>query len=258
MPSRADRPHPVLDHPLVLRALTLVVVAVAWELGAASSSSLMIPGFFETVLAGAGLLVGSQLWSALAVSNQALVIGFPLAILTGVPIGLAMGRNRSFERATNVYVNILLVTPMAAITPLLLMSLGIGLASRVVLVYVFSVVMIVVNARSGIRQVDPSLLEMATSYGATERELWSQVLLPGALPAVMTGIRIGLGRAVTGMVIGELLLVSVGIGGLILRYRGLFQGAKLYATVVVVVIEALLLISLAQRLETRLIPWAKG
>ena len=79
--------------------------------------------------------------------------------------------------------------------------------------------------------VDPNLIEMATSFGATEREIWTKILLPGALPAIMTGIRLGLGRGVTGMVIVELLMVAVGIGNLILRFQGNFSADLLYAVV---------------------------
>jgi ABC-type nitrate/sulfonate/bicarbonate transport system permease component len=136
--------------------------------------------------------------------------------------------------------------PMAAIIPLLMMSVGFGLASRVILVTILSIVMVVVNCRAGVRQVDPSLIEMARSFGATERQVWSRILLPGALPAIMTGIRLGVGRAVTGMVIVELLLVSAALGGLILEYRGLFKAPLLYGTIVIILAEALLLISAAR------------
>jgi len=169
-----------------------------------------------------------------------------------------MGRFRVAERAVDVYLNILLVTPMAALIPILLMSpLGLSLASRVVLVVMFSIVMVVVNSRAGVRQVDPSLIEMARSFGASERQIWWRILLPGSLPAVMTGVRIGLGRAVTGMVIVELLMVAVGIGGLILEYRGFFKADLLYGTVVIVVLEALALITVARWLERRVTPWAR-
>jgi ABC-type nitrate/sulfonate/bicarbonate transport system permease component len=98
---------------------------------------------------------------------------------------------------------------------------------------------------------------MARSFGADERTIWRRILLPGALPAIVTGVRLALGRAITGMVIVELLMVSVGIGNLILRFRGFFQAESLYAVVVLVVIEALLLVSLVRWLERRIAPWAQ-
>jgi len=238
------------------RLIAFVVFSLAWELGAIAAGTFFIPSFTATARATASLLLDPALWDALLLSNQSLVLGFAVSTVLGVPIGLAMGRFRGAEGFTDVYVNILLVTPMAAIIPLLIMSLGFSLESRVVLVVLFTIPLVVVNSRAGVRQVDASLLEMARSYGASERQIWRRVLLPGALPAIMTGIRIGLGRAVTGMVIVELLMVSVGIGNLILRYRGFFEFDRLYATVVVVVLEALALISLARFIERRAAPWA--
>lgn len=238
------------------RLIAFVVFSLGWEVLARIADTFFIPSFTETARATVSLLVDPALWDALFLSNQALVLGFAIAAALGVPLGLGMGRFRGAEEFTDVYVNILLVTPMAALIPLLLMSLGFSLASRVVLVVLFTIPMIVVNSRAGVRQVDVSLIEMARSYGASEAQIWRRVLLPGALPAIMTGIRIGLGRAITGMVIVELLMVSVGIGRLILRYRGLFESDRLYATVVIVVAEALVLISIARFVERKATPWA--
>lgn len=237
------------------RAATFVVIAGLWQLLAVVQGGLLIPSFTETVAALGELLTSAELWWALVISNQALVIGFAITVVAGIPLGLLMGRFRSAERFVDVYLDILVVVPMAALLPILLMAVGINLAARVILVVLFSIVMVIVNSRAGVRQVDPALIEMANSFGATESQIWRRVLLPAALPAVMTGVRIGLGRAITGMVIVELLMVSVGFGGLILEFRGFFQGGLLYATVIVVVVEALLLMSFARWLERRMTPW---
>ena len=116
--------------------------------------------------------------------------GFAMWVLLGILAGLAAARFRSIEGFIDPYLNILLVTPMAALIPLLIMSLGIGMASRIVLVFVFSVPVIIVNTRAGVRQVEAHLIEMAHSFGASERQVWRKVLLPGSLPAVMTGVRV--------------------------------------------------------------------
>jgi NitT/TauT family transport system permease protein len=247
----------VLDANLTYQLLTFAVFAGGWELYAREWGGLLIPSFTETVHATVELLGSAELWRAMYVSNQALVLGFGIAVVVGVPVGIVLGRFRRLERFADVYLNILLVTPMAAIIPLLVMSVGFGLASRVILVTIFSIVMVVVNCRAGVRQVDPSLIEMARSFGATERQVWSRILLPGALPAIMTGIRLGVGRAVTGMVIVELLMVSTALGGLILEYRGLFKAPLLYGTIVIILAEALLLISAARWAEHKLTGWAR-
>ena len=251
--SRTDRPGlRSFDKPFVYQLATLAVLGSLWEIQASRTNSLMIPTFLETVAAAGRLLRDAAFWSALAISNEALIYGLIAAILLGVPLGVAMGRFRRLEQLTDVYVSILIVTPMAALIPLILMSIGIGIASRVLIVFVFAIVMIIVQSRAGVRQVDLALLEMSRSYGATERQMWTDILLPSAVPAIMTGIRLGLGRAITGMVIGELLLVSVGIGSLILRYRGFFMAPELYATIILVILEALVLVELARRIEKRM------
>lgn len=260
MATRANTPQwqRLIDSDRSYQALTFVLFAAAWQVYGTYWGGLLVPTFTETAAAFVRLLGTAEFWDALWVSNQALALGFACSLLIGVPVGVLLGRFRLLERLTDVYLNILLVTPMAAIIPLLIMSVGFGLLSRVVLVTLFAVVMVIVNVRTGVRQVDPGLIQMAKSFGATEREVWRDVLVPGALPAIMTGVRLGLGRAVTGMVIVELLMVSLALGGLILQFRGTFDAAGLYAVITAVLIESLVLIALAQWLEHRIAPWAQS
>lgn len=238
------------------RLLVLLVLGSTWEIAARAAKLLLVPTFSGTIGGVFQLIVDPKVWQAFFISNQALVVGFGIAVVFGILLGLGAARFSRIEGFIDPYLNILLVTPMAALIPILLMSLGIGLASRVFLVVVFAIPVIIVNARAGVRQVDPNLIEMATSFGANERDVWRKILLPGALPAIMTGVRLGLGRGVTGMVIIELLMVAVGIGGLILNFQGRFQANLLYGLVVLVVIEALLLVSAVRVIERRLAPWA--
>jgi ABC-type nitrate/sulfonate/bicarbonate transport system permease component len=246
-----------LDSKAFLRLLTLAVIAAIWQWYAVAIGGLLIPTFDGTVLAFVGLLFDTEFWRAVWVSNQAMLIGFSITVALGIPIGLLMGRYRPAEMFTDVYINIMLVTPMAALIPLIIMAIGFGLEARVLLVVLFAIPMVIVNSRAGVREVDPSLIEMAQSFGAKERTIWWRILMPGSMPAIMTGIRIGLSRSLTAMVVIELLLVAVGLGGLIINFRGAFEPENLYAVVVFVVIEALLLISIARWLERRLVPWTR-
>lgn len=245
----------LLDSKLFLRLTTLAIVAAIWQWYAVAVGGLLIPTFDGTVVAFFGLLADPEFWEAVWVSNQAMLLGFGITIVAGIPLGLIMGRYRAAEAFTDFYINILLVTPMAAIIPLIIMAIGFGLEARVLLVVLFALPMVIVNCRAGVRQVDPTLIEMSQSFGATERKIWWRILLPGSMPAVMTGIRIGLSRSLTAMVVIELLLVAVGLGGLIINYRGSFNAEALYAVVVFVILEALFLIQIARWLERRLVPW---
>jgi ABC-type nitrate/sulfonate/bicarbonate transport system permease component len=235
----------------------LIVIAVAWQFYASNAHSLLIPTFTDTVFATVELVQDPTVWQAFADSNQALVLGFFISIVVGIPLGLATARFELFEKFLDPYLNIMLVTPTAALIPIFTMALGLSLSARVLIVVVFSIPMLIVNSRAGVRQVDPSVIEMSTSFMASERQIWRRVLLPGALPAIMTGVRLGLGRAVTGMVIVELLWVAVGIGNLIIDARGFFEGGRLYGVVILVVLEALILISIARWIEHRVAPWAQ-
>lgn len=246
-----------LDVPLTYQIVTFVVFAVVWQLYGTYRGGLLVPTFTETMVSLADLLTRAEFWESMYISNQALVLGFTISVVVGVPLGVLLGRFRTLERFADVYLNILLVTPMAAIIPLLIMSVGFGLASRVILVTIFAIVMVIVSCRAGVRQIDPGLIEMARSYGASEAQVWRRILIPAALPAIMTGIRLGLGRAVTGMVLVELLMVSLALGGLILEFRGMFQGGLLYATIVAILAEALILINIARWIERRATPWAQ-
>jgi len=247
-------PAPAPWVPWAVRLGSLAALAAAWEALARAQGGLLFPTFTRTAVAFVDVLRGPLL-PALWISNQAMLAGFALAAGIGVPLGLLLGRVRALERAVDVYLNILLVTPMAALIPLFIMSLGLGLATRLLVVFVFAFPIVVVNTRAGIRKIDPTLVEMARAFGATELQLWRRVLLPGAVPATFTGLRLGLGRALTGMVVVELLLVAVGVGNLILRYQGAFRADYLFAVTLAVLVEAVALMAPLRRIEQRLSTW---
>ncbi|TAK27176.1 MAG: ABC transporter permease subunit [Chloroflexota bacterium] len=238
-----------------LRLLSVLVILVAWEEMAPRMSGLLFPTVRGTMTALLELLVLPAFWRALWLSNQALLLGFLLAAIFGVSLGLWMGRSRTVERIAAPYLSILLVTPVSALIPLFIIATGLGLATRVLVVFTFACVVIVVTTRAGIRALDQSWIEMAISFGASERQIWSRVLLPGTLPVLMTALRLGLGRAIAGMVAAELLAMAVGVGRLVLDYQGNFDAAHVFATVLCVVAQAVALTEGAKYLERRLWTW---
>jgi NitT/TauT family transport system permease protein len=230
-----------------------------WELFARVSGSFLIPTFSETVVALVQLtLVNRRIWEPLLISNWAMLLGYGLSVLVGVPLGLAAGRSKALERALNPYAAILLAIPVAPLIPIVIVALGLTLAARVAIVFLFAVIFIFVNARAGVRNVDGRLIEMAISFGANERQLWRKVVIPGALPAIFAGLRIGLGRAIAGMVVVELILIASGVGRLLLEFTGRMQADNVFATVALVVGEALLLLEIMRRIEVRVAPWARS
>jgi NitT/TauT family transport system permease protein len=234
-----------------LRLLSFFIFAGVWQILAAHLDSLLFPSFTETVSAFAQLVFTPEFWQALWTSHQALVLGYLGAVLFGILCGLLMGRSRTIAHALDPYMSILLATPKAAIIPIVIMAFGLGLPARAFVVFLFAVVVIVVNTHRGIRTLDTSWIEMADVFGANEFQLWRRILIPGALPSIMTGLQLGLGRAFTGMIAVELLLVAVGLGRLILKYQGHFEAGAVYATVGFVVLEAVVLLGLVKRLDAR-------
>jgi ABC-type nitrate/sulfonate/bicarbonate transport system permease component len=231
--------------PIVLFA----VVAVVWEVGAGASDNILLPTFTRTVAALGDLLIGGEIWEPLWVSNQTMIVGFLIASALAIPSGLIMGRIGTIDRAANPWVSILVVLPQAPLLPILVMMVGLNFAAAVLLVIAFVFVYVVINTRAGIRNIDRGLIEMAVSFGAREREIWRDILIPGALPAIATGLRIGLGRAFAGMILGELLLLSRGVGVVVLQYRGTFRADYLFATVAVLLIEAVAIGVIMRRVE---------
>jgi len=238
-----------------LRIGVAVALAATWQLVAWRVHGLLFPSFTATVQALATLLFTARLWSALWLSHQALVLGFGSAIVVGVAVGFMMGRSRTIDAIADPGLTILLVTPMSALIPVVIMAVGLDLRARALVVFFFAVAVIAVNTRTGVRAIDRRWLEMVRSFGASERQLWHTVLLPGALPAIVTGLRLGLGRAFTGMVAVELLLVAVGVGQLIMDFQGAFDAGAVYAVVAVLIAETVVVLRVLTRLERHLAPW---
>lgn len=238
-----------------LQLLFFVVFFAVWEWFGRTRGGLLFAPFSATVTAFVDMITSSEIYQALWLSNQAMIVGFLGAVVTGIPLGLLLGRIEKAERFFDMYLNILIVTPMSALIPVIIIAIGIGLVSRVMVVYVFAFPVIAVNTRTGLKNLEPTLIEMAHSYGCTELQLWRKVLLPGATPAMMAGIRLGLGRALSGMVVVELLLVAVGLGRLMLNALGFFKPAEAYAVIIVIIIEVMIVMAIARRVEQRLIKW---
>jgi NitT/TauT family transport system permease protein len=241
--------------PNTLRLLSLVTLALIWETAGRTGNARLLPPFSKVVTAWIELLVSGQLFQALAISLQALAIGFVLSVIFGVPLGLLMGRHRRLEAFLDIYMTALLTVPMISFIPFLVIAFGLGLHSRVWIVFLFAFVIIAINTTAGVRNVDATLTEMAKSFGARESELFLKVILPAALPMIMAGIRLGMGRAVLGMVTSELILAVVGFGAMLMTFSASFDSAALFATILTIVLLAVALLALIQHLDRRLTPW---
>ncbi len=232
-----------------IRVALLLVLVGGWELFGRQSGGFFLPPFTLTLGHLWALVRDGTIWSALAASNVALLIGFPTAALIGIPIGLLFGRRRLLDRSLSYWLDMMLVIPMIAVVPAIIVALGLSLTARVAVVVLFALPVIGMNARAAVRVIDERLTEMARSFGARPPQVWTKVILPAALSPLFAGLRLGLARAVSGMVVVELTLVPAGLGGLIVTYRSQFAAADLYAVTLTVLLEGVLLIGLAQLAE---------
>ncbi len=238
-----------------LRLAFFTSLILLWEWFGRARGGLLIAPFSKTLASWVELVMSSEFYAALWLSNQALLIGFAGAVLVGIPLGLLLGRMRPLERFVDLYLNVLIVMPMAALIPLIIVAVGLNLTARVLVVFMFAFPIMTVNTRTGLKNLDRTLVDMTRAFGATEIQLWHRILLPGAAPAIMTGVRLGLGRALSGMVVVELLLIAVGLGKLILNATGLFEPERVYAVIIAIILEVLVLMGIARRLEMRLLAW---
>jgi NitT/TauT family transport system permease protein len=241
----------------LLRLLSVGVVLLVWEwAGRRAAGTLTLPPVSAVAAALAAQLADGRFWSAVVVTLQALVVGFALIVAVGIPAGLAAGHLPAVGRALNPYLQFLLAVPASPLVPLFVIAFGIGLAARVATVVVFGIAVLVVNTAAGARQTPARLIDMARAFGASRRQLFVRVVLPASVPGIAAGLRLASARAVVGMVVSELVIISVGLGRLISTYSATFDVANLYAIVVVVLAIGVGVARSMVWLERRLVRWA--
>jgi NitT/TauT family transport system permease protein len=186
-----------------------------------------------------------------------LLMGFGLAALVGIPVGMAMGRSFVIDQVVGMYVRGLFVTSLAAVLPLLIIVFGVDLRFRIAVVFLFSVFFIVVNVAAGARAVPRQLMRTAEAFCISPLRRFTTIVLPSSLPYVVVGLRLGIANAFTGMVLAEL-WVSRGTGAVL---EGLGRNRDLppfFAMVLLVTLLAALSAFAIRAAERRLMPWAKG
>lgn len=239
-----------------LELLALLAGAAIWEALGRGLGLQWLPPFSQVIAALVQFVANGVIFSNLRSSLTSLIVGFVLSLIFGLTLGALMGRYRMVEKAFDIYVHALFVCPSILFAPIFFAIFGLSDASRVAIIVVYSTFVIVINTATAIRTVDVSLVEMAYSFGCRERQIFTRILLPASLPLVFAGIRLGMGRAVKGMINGEMLIAFVGLGALAQKYGAQFDAAKVFAIAMVVLIIGLVSNALVQTLENRLTRWA--
>ena len=203
-------------------------------------------------------IVTGELWAALQISLVSLLIGGGLALVIGVTLGVLMGAQRTVEHALDMYVIGLYVAPVSALTPLFIFWLGIDLAPRVATVFVFAVPQVIITCFRGARSTPRTHIQVARAFRASNREIFTKVIVPHEIPYIVTALRLGLGQAIKGMVLAELLVSTTGLGLLLNTYSQLFDTAALIAVVLILMFIGVIGTALVARIETAITPWRKS
>jgi NitT/TauT family transport system permease protein len=229
----------------------LIVWLLIWEIVGRLGLLMLFPPFSSVLVAMGDVVTSRSFGQAVWITLSSYALGMGLAAAVGIPLGILMGRFRSIDNMLNMWVNIFLSAPLSALVPVFMILFGLGTPTVVVTVFMFAVWIIVLDTRAGVQHISPSLLEMARSFGAGRRER-ARIVLLGALPEILAGIRLGLIRGVKGVVIGQLLVSIIGVGALFALYQQNFLMAHFWALIVLLFAFALTMADLVGRLERRI------
>jgi NitT/TauT family transport system permease protein len=230
---------------------SLLVWGVLWEIAGRLDLVFLLPPLSD-VLVAAVTMVQTPTWQAATlVTARSFVQGLGLAILIGVPLGVAMGRVAALDRLLGMWVDLFVSAPLTALVPVLMILFGFGDTTVIITVFLFAVWIIVLDTRAGVRHVPASLVEMGLCYGASRRQLLTKIILKAALPEILAGIRLGVIRGVKGVVIGQLLVAIVGYGELFELYSRGFAMTSFWALTLILFAMAMLLSALVEAAERR-------
>jgi ABC-type nitrate/sulfonate/bicarbonate transport system permease component len=240
-----------------LRVGALAAFLLVWE--AASRAGLLDPLFASSpslIAAKFAEMVGDgSIWPHVAATASVTAAGFALAVAIGVPVGIVMGRSELINATVEPFVAALYASPQVAFLPLLIIWLGIGFSSKVALVFIGSVIIMIINTETGVAQVDPRLVETARSFMASERQILTKIVLPAALPIILAGMRLAIGRALVMVVVAEIYASNRGLGYLIFQAGGLYDTAQVFVGVGILAAAGVSLTALLRALERWLAPW---
>lgn len=239
----------------LFRLVSLVLVLIVWELYGRSVNPVLFT--YPTAIAQAAVEVvqSGELWKYLSASLVVFVQGMGLSILVGIPLGVLMARFHLVDAILEMYINALYAMPTVAIVPLIVLWFGFDTLAKTVIVFLFTIFPLILNTYQGVRNVEANLLEVARSFCSGERRLWSDVIVPSALPYILVGIRLAIGRGLVGIVIADFYTAVSGIGYLIVTYANSFQTAKLFVPILTLMFLGTFLTWLLKILEKRITPW---
>lgn len=245
----------------IVRGCVSILAGLAiWELLARLllENELLIPPPSSVARTFWKLTVTGQLNKHLAATLIEFAYGFTIACIVGVVLGYFMGMYKRFDEIMDPWIATLYSIPIIAVVPLIIIWFGIGMTSKVIVVFKITAVAIILNTAAGIKNLDPVWLELAKSLRLSGWETTYKIRVPGALPYIITGMRLGIGRALLGVIVAELMASNAGLGFLLRDSSETWDSPKLFVTVFLLAAMGLVSFNLIKRFERRMAPWRQG
>jgi NitT/TauT family transport system permease protein len=247
-----------LDHE---RALigggTLAAFLLLWQ--AFGESGLIDPLFISSptrvLRAGNGLIHDRDFWNDLHVSGSEFILGYGAAVAVAIPLGLAIGLSKRLQYMLGPFVDTLNAVPRVTLLPLIIIWFGIGIWSKVVVVFLGAVIPVLINTQSGVKTSEARFIRVARSFSASRFKIFSSIVLPGTVPFIFTGLKYGAGRALLGVVVGELYASTAGLGHMIADAGNTFQTDVVFFGVLIFMATGLVVVALLDRFEREFEKW---
>jgi ABC-type nitrate/sulfonate/bicarbonate transport system permease component len=249
------RPFRWNEHLRLVSAASTAAVVLLWEVFGRQVNPLFLSYPSAIARAFAQVLATGEFQRQALSSLQVFAIGLSAALVLGIALGLLMGRYRLAEYLLDPYVYAFDATPRVALIPILLLWFGLGIPSRIAIVFLSGLFPVLMNTFSGVRTVSSGLVEVGRAYGAHERQLFTKIILPAALPFIMAGVRLAIGRALIGIITAEMFAAVTGLGALLIRYSSALATDKFFVPLIFLSLLGVVLNSAVEKLQKRLAPW---
>ena len=240
---------------VAIRVVSIAIVLALWEMLGNRIDPVLFTKPTLVAIAAVQMVASGELWTYLAPSLVVLAIGLSLAAVIGIAVGLALARFWVVDVAFGVYITFLYSIPSVALVPLIVLWTGYETTAKVVILFLFAFFPMAINTYQGVKNVDPKLIEVGRAFRCSEGQLWANIVLPGALPFIVTGLRLAVGRGLIGMVLADLYTAISGIGYLIVRTASTYQVDKMFVPIVTLGLLGVTLTALLRVLERTVAPW---
>lgn len=239
----------------VVTVSSVLVLLAVWEVVGRQLNPILASTPTKVAEAFVAMCVDGTLPQAVWESARPFLVGYLLAVAVGVPLGLFIGRFRTVEAALGLFVVAGYAMPMIALIPVFVLWFGLGFVVKAAMVMTMTVFAITINTWNGVQAIPRTLTEVGTAFCASQPMILRKIVLPAVIPSIMTGLRIGVGKAVVGIVIAEFFTALGGLGGVIVDTGHSFQTDRMFAAVIVLMIAAVGLTALVGVVERRIAPW---